>query len=383
MWRFQTAIQRLTSFLPTLQAHVPISDGHSADLALCLRGAFPHLRHLKVASTYEYDDAKFHAPLSLLPDLQSLIIDCPGAMLMESGCTGLAQLTSLASLTLCLGEVGDLAPLSELSMLSSLVFKSPILAYAHGLDAVLTSCSKLTVLAVPCTNWSGLSSNSLKLLTLQSCLYYCLPNPSLLPSLLSVQINLLVVDGINEGNEGAFQSVLDKYAAAPFPSFGVDELTIVNGGETLPNPPFQLYLKLFPAFSLLRNVKIVCLCNIGLEPRDLCHLAAYFPRAEEVNLVDCVVASSSLLEAVQNFENLHTLSFSRPDATLTPLEVQASIFAASTAAQQRKSKRHLKFQVEGEAEVVLALELIWKAIAVGFDEPSRFSFYSFVPIYDI
>ena len=213
------------------QENCAITDTHATRLVQCLQGAFPNLKHMAIIGCPRPNGQLFYHSRVCL-QLQSLSIRHKGMFMEAEDITGLMHLTSLNSLTLSADWIADVAPLSSLCNLTELCVNS-LRDKFTGLKAVLQGCSKLQVLQFAgfresdidelCeSDISELKSQSLKAISMSHCYSDNLPDPTLMPGLITVDVMCVEVSFDDEGALAA----LHKLATSPFISFNVADLQL-------------------------------------------------------------------------------------------------------------------------------------------------------------
>ena len=269
--------------------------------------------------------------------------------------TGLMHLTSLNSLTLSADWIADVAPLSSLCNLTELCLNSHR-EKNTGLKAVLQGCSKLQVLqfdGVCESEVSELKSQSLKAISMSHCYIDNLPDPSLMPGLITVDV--MCVD-VYFDDEGAL-AALHKLATSPFISFNVADLQLSGVDMTC----LAEYLPSHAPVSI--GLRCLRLFDMELKANDVSNLSTHFPGITHFEVEISSFVHSSVLEAVEGFTELRTVSLHFKNDVPVPACAQVAIIAACTAARQRERGNCMRFFVP--KQIANRVKQSWSAVSCG------------------
>jgi hypothetical protein len=207
------------------------------------------------------------------------------------------------------------------------------------LKAVLQGCSKLQVLqfdGVCESEVSELKSQSLKAISMSHCYIDNLPDPSLMPGLITVDVKCVDVSFDDEGALAA----LHKLATSPFISFNVADLQLSGVDVTC----LAKHLPSHAPVSI--GLRCLRLYSMDLEANDVSNLSTYFPGITQFEFESSNFVHSSVLEAVEGFTELRTVSLHYIKSYVpVPACAEAAIIAACTAARQRERGNCMRFFV--------------------------------------
>jgi len=275
--------------------------------------------------------------------------------------TGLMHLTSLNSLTLSADWIADVAPLSSLCNLTELCVNS-LRDKFTGLKAVLQGCSKLQVLQFAgfresdidelCeSDISELKSQSLKAISMSHCYSDNLPDPTLMPGLITVDVMCVEVSFDDEGALAA----LHKLATSPFISFNVAELNLCHVDMTC----LAKHLPSHAPVSI--GLRCLRLFDMELKANDVSNLSTHFPGITHFEVEISSFVHSSVLEALEGFTELRTVSVHF--FYDVPAYAEAAIIAACTAARQRERGNCMCFFVP--KQIANRVKQSWSAVSCG------------------